>query len=87
VLVNRGFVSRKKLEAASRQSGQTPGVVDLVGVYRRHENRPQFVPQNQQGSTMFHYRWRWLLPPIPSRFDEIAQVRIAFAGWFLVPLV
>lgn len=47
---------RKKLNPSSRANGQIEGETKLIGVYRRHENRPQFVAKNLPEDRMFHYR-------------------------------
>lgn len=45
ILVNRGWVPRKNVDPKSRQAGQVSGTVELVGVVRRPEIRPQFSPK------------------------------------------
>jgi len=56
VLVNRGWVPRKKMNPATRSDGQIESETKLVGLYRNPEKRAQFVPQHQPRSKMFHYR-------------------------------
>ncbi|KAB0801245.1 hypothetical protein PPYR_05599 [Photinus pyralis] len=56
VLVNRGWVSTKNKDPATRPLGQIKGVIDLVGVVRLHENRPQFVPANKPLANVWFYR-------------------------------
>lgn len=54
ILVNRGWVSRQNLKPESRPKGQVEGTVDLLGVVRQPEPRPQFTPDHK--SEMFLYR-------------------------------
>lgn len=54
ILVNRGWVPRKSVNASVRPAGQISGTVDLVGVVRSPEQRPQFSPKSS-GDT-FLYR-------------------------------
>ncbi|EAT36694.1 AAEL011244-PA [Aedes aegypti] len=54
ILINRGWVSKRNLDPATRPEGQIKGTVELQGVVRLPENRPQFTP-NQRGA-IFMYR-------------------------------
>ncbi|XP_003473186.1 surfeit locus protein 1 isoform X1 [Cavia porcellus] len=56
ILVNRGFVPRKKVNPESRQKGQVEGEVDLTGVVRLTETRKPFVPENDPERNHWHYR-------------------------------
>lgn len=56
ILVNRGFVPRKKVNPETRQKGQVPGEVDLVGIVRLAETRKPFVPENSPEKNHWHYR-------------------------------
>ncbi|XP_055609079.1 SURF1-like protein [Uranotaenia lowii] len=47
ILINRGWVPKRFLDASTRPLGQTKGIVELQGVVRRPENRPQFTPQQR----------------------------------------
>ncbi|XP_055378837.1 SURF1-like protein [Condylostylus longicornis] len=47
VLVNRGWVPRKLLNPQTRINGQIEGEVELVGVVRKGEKRPQFSPDHR----------------------------------------
>jgi len=54
ILVNRGWISRKQMHPSSRQEGQINDEIDLVGVVRKGETRPQFTPDHK--SDVFLYR-------------------------------
>lgn len=54
ILINRGWVPKRQLDPDTRPDGQIKGVVQLEGVVRLPENRPQFTP-NQRGA-IFMYR-------------------------------
>ncbi|KAG8509443.1 Surfeit locus protein 1 [Galemys pyrenaicus] len=56
ILVNRGFVPRKKVNPETRQKGQIQGDVDLVGAVRLTETRKPFVPENNPEKNHWHYR-------------------------------
>ncbi|XP_050432178.1 surfeit locus protein 1 [Adelges cooleyi] len=56
ILVNRGWVSMQNKSPASRKSGQISGEVELEGVVRLNEPRPQFVAKNISDSRFFSYR-------------------------------
>ncbi|EDL93456.1 surfeit 1, isoform CRA_b [Rattus norvegicus] len=56
ILVNRGFVPRKKVNPETRQQGQVLGEVDLVGIVRLTENRKPFVPENNPERSLWYYR-------------------------------
>ncbi|XP_072286803.1 surfeit locus protein 1 [Pyxicephalus adspersus] len=56
ILVNRGFVPRKKINPETRMKGQVEGEVDLVGLVRTSEKRQQFVPKNDPERNRWHYR-------------------------------
>lgn len=56
ILVNRGFVPRKKVNPETRQQGQVLGEVDLVGIVRLTENRKPFVPENNPERNHWYYR-------------------------------
>ncbi|KAM4850411.1 surfeit locus protein 1 isoform X2 [Urocitellus parryii] len=56
ILVNRGFVPRKKVNPETRQKGQVEGEVDLVGMVRLTETRKPFVPENNPERNHWHYR-------------------------------
>lgn len=52
IMINRGWVPRKKSNPANRTAGQIEGELELVGVVRKTENRQQFgaanVPERNQ---------------------------------------
>ncbi|XP_023371870.1 surfeit locus protein 1 isoform X1 [Otolemur garnettii] len=56
ILVNRGFVPRRKVNPDTRQKGQIEGEVDLVGMVRLTETRKPFVPENNPEKNHWHYR-------------------------------
>ncbi|KAK6470853.1 surfeit locus protein 1-like [Huso huso] len=56
ILVNRGFVPRKKINPETRMKGQVQEEVDLVGVIRLTEVRKPFVPQNDTERNRWHFR-------------------------------
>ncbi|XP_038193461.1 surfeit locus protein 1 isoform X2 [Arvicola amphibius] len=56
ILVNRGFVPKKKVNPETRQKGQVLGEVDLVGIVRLTETRKPFVPENNPEQNHWHYR-------------------------------
>ncbi|XP_053774883.2 surfeit locus protein 1 [Desmodus rotundus] len=56
ILVNRGFVPRKKVNPDTRQKGQIEGDVELVGIVRLAETRKPFVPENNPERNHWHYR-------------------------------
>lgn len=56
ILVNRGFVPRKKVNPETRLKGQVEGEVDLVGMVRLTETRKPFVPENNPERNHWHYR-------------------------------
>lgn len=55
ILVNRGWVSRQQRNPETRQQGQVEGTIDLLGVVRLPEERPQFSPSNKSDK-LFLYR-------------------------------
>ncbi|XP_077335251.1 surfeit locus protein 1-like [Lithobates pipiens] len=56
ILVNRGFIPRKKINPETRIKGQVEGEVDLVGIMRHSEQRKPFVPKNDPERNSWHYR-------------------------------
>jgi surfeit locus 1 family protein len=46
VLFDRGWIPSTKKNPATRTAGQLSGHVDLVGVIRRNQPKPYFVPDN-----------------------------------------
>lgn len=54
--MNRGWVSMKNKDPASRLSGQVVGEIELEGVVRLTEPRPQFVSKNVADSHFWSYR-------------------------------
>ncbi|XP_037653323.1 surfeit locus protein 1 isoform X2 [Choloepus didactylus] len=56
ILVNRGFVPKKKVNPDTRKKGQIEEEVDLVGMVRLTETRKPFVPENNPERNHWHYR-------------------------------
>ncbi|XP_030391632.1 surfeit locus protein 1 isoform X2 [Gopherus evgoodei] len=56
ILVNRGFVPKKKVKPETRLKGQIQDEIDLVGVVRLSETRKPFVPENNIEKNRWHYR-------------------------------
>ncbi|XP_077141009.1 surfeit locus protein 1 isoform X1 [Ranitomeya variabilis] len=56
ILVNRGFVSNKKLNPQTRLEGQIDGKLDLVGIVRLSETQQQFAPENDAQNNVWYYR-------------------------------
>eukprot|EP00062_Callorhinchus_milii_P017258 gi/632969407/ref/XP_007901070.1/ PREDICTED: surfeit locus protein 1 [Callorhinchus milii] len=56
ILVNRGFVPKRKMHPETRLQGQITEEVELVGVVRLSETRKPFVPQNNPENNHWHYR-------------------------------
>ncbi|POI28658.1 hypothetical protein CIB84_007593 [Bambusicola thoracicus] len=56
ILVNRGFVPKKKLKPETRLKGQIEEDIDLTGVVRLSEKRKPFVPENNIEKNRWHYR-------------------------------
>ncbi|XP_053328638.1 surfeit locus protein 1 isoform X2 [Spea bombifrons] len=56
ILVNRGFVPKKKMNPETRLKGQVAGEVELVGIVRLTEIRKPFVPENDPQRNLWHYR-------------------------------
>ncbi|KAG9281783.1 surfeit locus protein 1 [Astyanax mexicanus] len=56
ILVNRGYVPKKKISPDTRMKGQVTEEVELVGVVRLTEQRKPFVPQNNVEANRWFYR-------------------------------
>ncbi|KAK5852385.1 hypothetical protein PBY51_023856 [Eleginops maclovinus] len=56
ILVNRGYVPKRKIRPESRTKGQVEGEVEVVGVVRLTEIRKPFVPSNDLQRNHWHYR-------------------------------
>ncbi|XP_059894269.1 surfeit locus protein 1 isoform X1 [Gadus macrocephalus] len=56
ILVNRGYVPKKKIRPETRMKGQTESEVEIVGVVRLTEVRKPFVPPNNVERNSWHYR-------------------------------
>lgn len=56
ILVNRGWVSMQNKNPVSRAAGQVIGEIELEGIIRSTEPRPQFVSKNVADSRNWSYR-------------------------------
>ena len=56
ILVNRGWVPKKKLKPETRAEAQVEGEHVLTGVVRTSEARSQFMLANKINSNMFGHR-------------------------------
>ncbi|MEE6505323.1 hypothetical protein FKM82_005496 [Ascaphus truei] len=56
ILVNRGFISRKRMNPDTRTKGQVSDEVELVGIVRLTETRKPFVPENDPQRNRWHFR-------------------------------
>lgn len=56
ILVNRGWVPRRKMNPASRKEGQIEGEIQFVGVVRKTEKRQPFGIKNDPSSNKFFHR-------------------------------
>ncbi|XP_033325836.2 surfeit locus protein 1 [Megalopta genalis] len=56
ILVNRGWVPKTLKNANTRQYTQVKGEVEIVGVLRLNEKRPQFLPKNSSKDDVWYYR-------------------------------
>ncbi|XP_027725544.1 surfeit locus protein 1 isoform X1 [Vombatus ursinus] len=56
ILVNRGYVPRKRINPETRQKGQIEDEIDLIGMVRLTETRKPFVPENKPEKNRWHYR-------------------------------
>ncbi|XP_074066884.1 surfeit locus protein 1 [Macrotis lagotis] len=56
ILVNRGYVPRKKINPDTRQKGQIEDEIELIGMVRLTETRKPFVPENRPEKNRWHYR-------------------------------
>jgi surfeit locus 1 family protein len=60
VLFDRGFVPSGKKDPASRAASRVDGPVDLVGVVRRSQKKPYFVPDNDPAKNF------WFTVDVPA---------------------
>ncbi|XP_070811853.1 surfeit locus protein 1 isoform X3 [Pituophis catenifer annectens] len=56
ILVNRGFVPRKRMNPETRLKGQIQGDIELTGLVRLTEPRRAFVPENNVEQNTWFYR-------------------------------
>lgn len=55
ILVNRGWVPRNKLDSKNRLEGQVTGTIELTGIVRKGEARPQFTPKAKGSHFLYRY--------------------------------
>lgn len=55
ILVNRGWVPRNKLDARTRPEGQVSDTIELIGIVRPGEARPQFTPKSKGANFLYRY--------------------------------
>jgi len=56
ILVNRGWVPMSRVKPSTRLEGQVKGEVEVTGIIRRTEPRPQFAPKNNLESDQWQHR-------------------------------
>ncbi|RWS12511.1 Surfeit locus protein 1-like protein [Dinothrombium tinctorium] len=56
ILINRGWVPRRKLDPKTREAGQVNDEVTIIGVVRESEKRPPFGLKNEPAVKQFHHR-------------------------------
>lgn len=57
ILINRGWVPGRYKDPSTRPKGQVQGEVDVIGIVRLHENRPNFMPANKEAKDAWFYRY------------------------------
>jgi surfeit locus 1 family protein len=55
ILVNRGWIPKKNMDPDTRKEGQVTGEIELNGIVRIGEARPQFQPDHNKGN-IYLYR-------------------------------
>lgn len=55
IIVNRGWIPKKE-RTTFKQGNKIMGPVEIVGILRKTETRPPFVPANAPGKGVWHYR-------------------------------
>ncbi|KAJ8670657.1 hypothetical protein QAD02_001916 [Eretmocerus hayati] len=56
ILVNRGWLPNKYKSAEARKNCRVEGVIEITGINRLHEARPQFVFKNEPEKGIWNYR-------------------------------
>ncbi|XP_001606172.1 surfeit locus protein 1 [Nasonia vitripennis] len=56
ILVNRGWLPNKYKNPEERKNCRVEGTVEITGINRLTEKRPQFVPKNEPEKGSWHYR-------------------------------
>lgn len=55
ILVNRGWVPRIKMDPTKRPEGQVTDVVEITGIVRKNEPRPQLMPKSKGSHFLYRY--------------------------------
>lgn len=55
ILVNRGWVPKDKLNPRTRPEGQVTDTVEVAGVVRKNEPRPQFTPKSKGRNYLYRF--------------------------------
>lgn len=55
ILVNRGWVPRTKMDPTKRPEGQVTGFVEITGIVRKNEPRPQLMPKSKGSHFLYRY--------------------------------
>eukprot|EP00058_Branchiostoma_floridae_P007036 XP_002592524.1 hypothetical protein BRAFLDRAFT_118944 [Branchiostoma floridae] len=81
ILVNRGWVSKKNINPATRPDGQVTGEVEVTGLVRLNEKRAPFVPKND----IAHNRWHYRDVEAMAQLTEAQPIYIEAVGGSTVP--
>lgn len=68
ILVNRGWVPRNRLDPKTRPEGQVSDTIELIGIVRPGEARPQFTPKAKGTHFLFRYN------PIQNKSFDIDSI-------------
>lgn len=53
ILINRGWVGKKQVNPLTRPLGQVEGELEITGVVRLNESRPQFSPESRGSQYLY----------------------------------
>nr|XP_012146115.1 PREDICTED: surfeit locus protein 1 [Megachile rotundata] len=56
ILVNRGWIPKSYKNIVRKQKSDADDEIEITGILRLNETRPQFVPKNSPQSDVWHYR-------------------------------
>lgn len=81
-MVNRGWIRQSMKPKEKRQESMITEEVDIIGVIRLTEKRPQFVPKNQPERSAWYYRYvsKLCWPYIYHWLNE-EVVFVCWASW------